>query len=803
MKDELLDIATGRDRNAKTWRNSKKSWQELKEKLSTTHRTHESQAEYIKMTKQRQAEVKDVGGFVAGYLAQGRRRKGSVTFRSALTLDLDFASEFTWDAITMMLSCELLVYSTHKHTPEAPRLRLVIPLSRTVLPDEYVAIARRVAGDVGINEFDDSTFEPSRLMYWPSTSSDGEFFFRHQTGDWLNPDEVLSRYVNWQDTSEWPISDRVKEAVHKGAEKQGDPLEKTGVIGAFCREYTIPDAIETFLSDRYEQSPNDESRYTYTLGSTAGGLVVYEDKYAYSHHGTDPVSGKLVNAFDLVRIHLYADLDENMREGTPPSRQPSFVAMEDTALKDPRTVRRMATERMDEARERFSEVQWEDTAGEPDTPIPDDLDWLGELDMNKKGECNPTIDNALIILRRDPMLKGLFALNRFSLREVATRNLPWRKISEKDRDLKDSDDANLRHYMEVKYNLRSKQCVQDAMMIIAEENGFHPIKDYFNTLIWDGVERVDTLLVDYFGAEDSPYVRAVTRKFIAACVARILTPGCKYDYVLTIVGGQGVGKSTFFNKLGKDWFSDTLGNIQSKEAYESLQGAWILELGELAGLKKADAEAVKHFVSKREDRYRVAYGRRTANFPRQCVFAGTTNIQEFLNDPTGNRRWWPVKAGVAPSRYNVLTEFESVVDQVWAEGLEIFRAGEPLFLEQDIAQQAMDMQTEHRLSDDRASMVQEYLNTPIPAAWPEMDLWARRQWIAGPSITEECQERDKVTVAEIWTEAMRREISDLDNRNGKEVRNIMSNIPGWEQKVIKVDGVATRGWIRLKGLHYL
>lgn len=792
---DILDIATGRDRNSKTWRNTKMAWAALVDKLSTTHRTHETQLEYEKATKQRQAEIKDVGGFVAGYLQGGRRKKGSVVHRSALTLDLDFATAFTWDTISLMLSCEVLVYSTHKHHPDAPRLRLVIPLSREVLPDEYVAIARRIAEQVGINEFDDSSFEPSRLMYWPSTSVDGEYFFRHQKGEHLDADSVLATYVDWRDTSAWPVSDRVKEAVNRGRDKADDPTEKPGLIGAFCREYTVSEVIECFLPDRYEPVAGEGQRYTYMNGSTAGGLVVYEDKFAYSHHGTDPVSGHLVNAFDLVRIHLFADRDDRVKEDTPITKYPSFTAMEEFVLKDQRTVKRMAIERMEEAKERFSGADaWEDDTEEGATGE-DSQDWMGELDMNKKGECNPTINNALIILRNDPRLKGLFALNRFSLREIATRNMPWRRIDDKSRSLKDSDDVGLRHYIEQKYNLRSKQAVQDAMMMIVEENGFHPIKDYFADLVWDGVPRVDTLLIDYLGAADTPYVRAVTRKFMVAAVARILTPGCKYDYVLTLVGSQGVGKSTFFARLGGEWFSDSLGSIQSKEAYESLQGAWIMEIGELAGLRKADAEAVKHFVSKTEDRYRVAYGRRTESFPRQTVFAGTTNIPDFLNDPTGNRRWWPVEVNATSATYNVHDDLKpSVVAQVWAEAIELFGKGEPLYLDRSISDDAYTVQAEHRVKDERSAIVAKYLDTPIPEDWAAMDLWARRQWLAEPG--DGGIPRTKVKPLDIWTEAFKKDAADLDIRAGKDIKAIMADVFGWEYKVFKEGKNPVRGWVK-------
>jgi len=210
-----------------------------------------------------------------------------------------------------------VMYSTHSHSPKAPRLRLVIPLKRAVTSDEYGAVSRRIAADLGIDFFDDTTYEPHRLMYWPSTSSDGEFIFKVLDEEWVDPDEILARYEDWRDSSYWPESSRTKEDRKRLAERQGDPKEKPGVVGAFCRTYSIIDVIEKFLSDIYSPCENP-NRYTYIPGSSAGGLVIYENgDFAYSHHGTDPISGKLCNAFDLVRLHKFGELDEEAKEGTP------------------------------------------------------------------------------------------------------------------------------------------------------------------------------------------------------------------------------------------------------------------------------------------------------------------------------------------------------------------------------------------------------------------------------------------------------------------------------------------------------
>jgi putative DNA primase/helicase len=276
-------ISTGNSRKDKFWKEQTVSWEEFVKKLSRTTVTSETQQEYRKMKKYQQDNVKDVGGFVAGKLKDGRRRKESVINRSMLTLDMDYADDAEGIAENMELlyGYACCIYSTHRHTPEKPRLRLIIPLSRPVSADEYQAVSRRIAKEIGIELFDDTTYEPNRLMYWPSTSSDGEYFFRTIEGDYLNPDEILKIYENWQDSSSWPVSSRQTTLLNKLLKKQADPLSKSGLVGAFCRSYGIEEVIEKFLPEVYEPSVMPE-RYDYIPADSTAGVVIYDNKYAYS-----------------------------------------------------------------------------------------------------------------------------------------------------------------------------------------------------------------------------------------------------------------------------------------------------------------------------------------------------------------------------------------------------------------------------------------------------------------------------------------------------------------------------------------
>lgn len=324
-----LYISTGNSRMEKKWNGQEMEFSVFLERLSHTVRTSETMEQYRKMSKAKQDSIKDVGGFVLGKLKGGRRKKANVLFRSGLTLDMDYATEDIAEQIEMFFDFRCLIYSTHKHTPEKPRLRLIIPLSRTVSPDEYAAVARKVAEDIGMELFDDTTYEPSRLMYWPSTSADGEFFFRDIPGTFLNPDSVLERYADWRDSSSWPVSSRQKAVVSREMKKQADPLSKEGIVGAFCRTYSIEEAIRIFLPDVYQESMMPE-RFDYIPADSQAGVVIYEGKFAYSHHATDPACGKLLNAFDIVRMGFtVVPFGQGYKDMSPPTKELMKLTLEE------------------------------------------------------------------------------------------------------------------------------------------------------------------------------------------------------------------------------------------------------------------------------------------------------------------------------------------------------------------------------------------------------------------------------------------------------------------------------------------
>lgn len=764
--DKILDVALGNSRKTKTWKNRPMKWSELLDRMSQTVRTTETIAEYRAMTRDQQSERKDQGGFVGGYCNNGSR--SDIRFRSVLCLDADYADHELWGDWCMFYGNAGAVYSTHKHTPEKPRLRLVVPLSRDVDPDEYQAIGRRVADTLGIDKFDDTSYQPQRVMYWPSTSKDGQFVFDYLDAPMLDPDEILGTYHNWRDVSSWPMSSRVTQIVKSTASKQKDPLEKGGIVGAFCRAYyPIQDAIEQFVP-AYVPS-DDPGRYTYTEGSTAAGVIIYDDKFTYSHHATDPASGVLCNAWELVRLHCFIDLDANVDPDTPMASRPSYKAMAKFAAEDKKVSAQIITDRMEEADIDFAE------------PIEaNGTDWKEKLKVTEKGALAQTIENAVIILRHDPNLKDCLAFNEMDHNIVSLKSLPWREIRGASQWV-DTDDAALRFYMERLYGMTGKDRIFDAVNVVAQERSFHPVRDYLNECQWDGVPRVDTLLIDYLGAEDNAYTRAVTRKTLVAAVARIYRPGCKFDYMLTLRGRQGLGKSALIAKLGGAWFSDTFTTMQGKDAYEQVQGVWIMEVGELAGMRKAEAETIKLYISKQVDRFRPAYGRRLQEFPRQCVFIGTTNETQFLRDTTGNRRFWVVDTPNEPTHdmWDELTA--ETIKQIWAEAVELYNAGEKLYLPKNLEKMAREVQETYEEENPRAGIVADYLEKLLPPDWDELDSYSRRAWLE-TSADQGTVKRTTVCTFEIWVEAFGGNPDRIDRYGAKEIRDIMAGLPEWRHQ---------------------
>jgi predicted P-loop ATPase len=786
VNDGLVTICTAPSCKIINWKNQQVFISDFYNQLNKPERIKELFPEFFALPRVEQDKLKDRrGGFVGGPTKDGRRNIDSFPERSIITLDIDNASVRLPELIQSICTYNHLIHTTIKHCNVKPRYRCIIPLSRFVNPDEHEAIARKIAETIGINNVDPVSYKINQIMFFPVCTADGEFFYKINDAPILNPENILSLYYDWTDISQWPRAERETSEIDKKLKKKKleDPLIKTRIIGAFCRTYSIQAGIEKFLSNIYTPCKT-ANRYTYVAGSTAGGLVIYENKWAYSHHGTDLISGKLVNIFDLIRIHLFKQLDEGMKPNTPIDKHPSFVKMCAFISEDEETKKTLGLEKLAEAIGDFKDEE---------KISKEDSEWLKKLDVDRKGNYLRTAENVLLILKHDPLLADLYAYNQFTEHVTFTRTPPWGALNPG--EVTDNDDSALRNHVSRVYGIIGPGIISDALNETIIKNTFHPVREYLQSLNWDGVERATTILIKYLGAEDVPYTRTVTLKTLLAAVSRIFEPGKKFDYMLIIIGPQGAGKSILIKILSRydAWFCDSLTarEMETVAGAEKMTGHWFLEVGELSSLPKAEVESVKSFISRTDDKFRVAYGRRVTSHPRQGILVGTTNSSGFLRDITGNRRFWPVT--IDPSNRSVfpwdLTDYD--VDQIWAEVVNYYLlGGEDLFLTGAELAVAVNEQKNALESDEREGLIQEFLDHLLPNNWENLDSGTRQLFLSGDfgESGEGTKRRERVCVAEIWVECYGNQLQNFKRSDQIELHRIIQKIEGWGRYTGGKDG---------------
>lgn len=761
------------------------TWEAYVNLFRETQRTTETVAEYAKLPKTVQDEIKDTGGTIPAKFSGRKRKRSEIETRSAVTLDADHCTGETLAAIECALAGRAyIIHSTHKHTPESPRYRVILPLQRDVSAEEYAPIARKIAERIGIQYFDKTTYEPERLMYWPSTSRDGEYVFREGVGDFVNPDKVLAEYVNWRDVNEWPTradeADSVAGMVAKG--KAEDPLSKNNIVGAVCRAFSMQDAIARFLPEVYLPGA-DGASYTYAGGSTANGAKIFEDKFIFSYHDSDPLSnGHVHNVFDAVRIHKFGVLDDGIRATSGEDsyyRRPSYKRAVEFFGELPEVRVELMDLRLQQARAE----EWGDegdgggvASREAEGGSGGDGEWRVALDINAEtGAIKNRLVNLDIIMRHDRQLAGKIAFNTLRGTIVARDRIECCDLTEANQvdgvAWEDKHELLLRKYFETEYKLElSKDRCADMVTMVAHQREYSPVLEMLTELEWewDGIARTPFLFLNYMtGCEDNAYIRAIGRKFMLAAVSRQFEPGCKWDYVPILEGPQGLGKGRFIEALAmRDaWFSDSLTSFDGKEAIEAMQGAWIIELPELQGFGKTEIEHLKAFISRRRDKARMAYARRQQEFPRSCVFVGTTNEDKYLRDETGNRRFMPVNC-----RSVDVDALKRDVRQLWAEAVWRYHNDkEPLWLEDEEAL-ALSVTEQTRRVDDGglASVIEDKLDELIPSNY----------WDAGvaadfdESVT--MVERDRTNPMDIWVYCLGGAPKEFDTKQSRRIGRAMA-----------------------------
>lgn len=753
------------------WTTVKYTWSDFLERLNRDIRSTETMRDFDRLDRTARANLKDVGGYMAGELSGARRLKSAVLSRSMITLDVDYAdSLFPAEFDTRFPGVAAVIYNTRSDREKSRRFRVVIPFAEEVQDAaQYEAAARKIAELLGIDLFDPTTFQAERMMYWQSLSSDQPKVFEVFEGEPISAKYLLSLYGNneeWRDIRNWAFkSDQEKETrAIVGKAMAQNPKEKAGLAGAFCRAYSVPAAIEKYLSDVYEIAPGND-RYTYKAGHSVGGMIVFDDLFCFSYHSTDPIAdGHAYNAYDLVRVHKFGHL----------GKEDSTKEMNKLVCADKECVKDMVT----------PDADLDDFDDYGDAVKSDSAEEVTELvwDLDGKGNKQVTVNNFVNAFKSDPLLNGLLAYDMLKETIVFTRPSFTAKGSKKGDLVSDTDISIIKGRIERMHGIYNDAKLNDAIEQVSSDNAFHPIKLYLESLTWDGVPRIDSFLVDYMGAEDNAYTREAFRKMLLAAVTRIYEPGRKFDTALVFYSEQGVGKSTLIQRLSKGWFNDSLTNLSGKESYEAIQFAWLVELAELSALRKSDVEAVKNFISKREDTYRGAYARRVKTHKRQCVFFGSTNDDEFLKDATGNRRFFPVAVKrTRKSRIIFEPEFDAVVDQLWAEAMEGYMLGECLTLSDEAETIAGGTREEFTERTPIQGLIEEYLDRLFPADYEDRFLAQRLDFLNGDLGEEGTEPKNSFSLIELWTEALGRRKDEYTVVKARELSNAVKALKGWKR----------------------
>ncbi len=411
------------------------------------------------------------------------------------------------------------------------------------------------------------------------------------------------------------------------------------------------------------------------------------------------------------------------------------------------------------------------------TELKDNADWKGQLKRNLTNNVVKNyLQNIYLILSNDDNYKGKIGFNELK---------QMRSYGKEDwNDLKDS---YLKLYLEQEYGLiTSVESINHACNIVASEHSYHPIKEYLNSVQWDGIHRIKSVFSDFLGATDNLYTQSVAVVTFVGAVARVFEPGVKFDTCTVFVGKQGVGKSKFISKIAvkPEWFTDGVTTFDGKDFYESIQGKWIIELGEGTAFQKSVKERCKQAIASQYDFYRKPYGRHPEERPRQCVFFGTTNNYDFLKDETGDRRYYPIDVNISKATKNIDKDLTSdFIAQLWAEAFHLYKSGQSIYI-QDSQVLALAEQEQRKHFDESPlqSDIYNFLEIPITPGWYTSSLEARRLHI------KRCQEgdtsagayrRDKISVKEIVCELFGYELNQpIDRRMSLEISRTLTAL-GW------------------------
>lgn len=833
-------------------------------------RTRETFSEYMGADKQTQSTIKDVGGFIGGETAGNKRINGIKITRQLLTLDIDVKLPNVLEYLKRNTDFLSIVYSTHSHSPSENRLRLVAPLSREVNADEYEALGRRIAFQIENSKtetlqglFDETTFQANRLMFFPSVSADGEYICELLNHNMfadeqkiIDVDVVLSEYIDYKDIFEWFKPEKIDfDGIGRNTPSTKQPLKAKGMVGAFNRTYSISEAIKTFLSHIYKKEKN--GRYSYLPGdSHGGGIILNDDTIFYSHHGTDPANLYYRSAFDLVRIHLFGSFDnsftpERMLSEQVLEKTDSFLKMVEFARAIPEVVEKSDSnialmQRLEKQTEYIEKFYDEKTTpenavilekSETHNNTPENTEngntgenqaentkqWIVQLDGLKSN-----LAKLEIIFSNDELIGNMFYFDTFRDNICFYRKPYWHRNFVEGVALQDKDMAHIRTHLDKVYGIRGERMIEDAIVVEADKIQKNKVYDYFESLVWDGKERIETFFYDFFKVPLNPFTRVAFKHWLVGAVSRIYNAGSPMDLLLIIKGAQGIGKSLFFKRLatfdfrnqGEHLYSDTKIDFnKAKDSYEQLEGIWIYEWKELAGMNMSEQESIKAFVDKTEDKFRRSYGRRNVEIKRRVAFGGTTNEKTPLRDRTGNRRFLVMESKLKQHECYIKDTnlfSQEYKDQLIAEAIHIYKSGYDIFKWSVEELQWWEKTNDENLSsNDLVGSIEAYINMKRPTYWYSLSQNEMVEYIEkydfeiGNTMMEhyalrsdELEYGKKFCIQEIWKIALRQRditinsfhrgliISALEQLGWKlEKRQTRFGVFGSQQTITKNDDI--------------
>lgn len=728
-----LAIALAPRRTSKRWTSTEIEWSEL-----------------ISWAEQ-PGDRKEAGNYLLGTMEGDRRLKTTIVDRSAITLDADdTALEDLPDIVEMAFPYAAIVHTTYSSTPDQPRYRVIVPVDRPLLPDEYVFAAEALAQMLGgLDHFDRGSLEPERYMFRPATADPANYTYRVVEGPPIPAEELLEGFE----------PDLTNEKVPRTYWKR-DPQEIGGPVGAFNRVYDFQEAIEKF---GLPYTPAEPGRWTLNGTRAVAGLNDIGGGFVFSHHSTDPAYGQTCSVFDLVRLHRFGDLDERAKPDTPINRLPSHEAMLDLAISDEKVKEEIGSD--------FE--AWTDDMDD-DSAAPDP-NWTTNFLFDRNSKIRDHIVNWDLIANHDPAVQRL-RYNDMTFSTETSGDLPWRPLEKGGYPFSEADRSALRDYIERVYDLRASRERVDALIFdVSRRNWYNPVKDYLSGLEWDGIPRVETCLP---GVTPTPYTRMVARKSLVAAVARVFEPGIKWDHTLVFYGKENLGKSYWVDRLSRGW-SASLGRPDNKDTWLTMHRSWIMMADEGFSLKKADQDVLKEFLTRTTDVFRLPYDREVTDHPRRCVIWGTTNDDVFLRRQEGNRRYLIVHSE-RPVDFGELTD--DYIDQLWAEAMALYTLGEALYLSNDQTLMSAQEREAYTEEEPNQGVVERYLDMPVPDDWDDRSIEARRMYISNfeDGVEVGDQQIRTVCTAQLWVEALGRAQSTWNRADLLTLASIMKRLPEWQ-----------------------